>query len=200
MYVVWILPNLSETHGIYPYATETGTWPDTTLTSSTFNVSALPGRSSSTVADTTVLTFYGSTFTFWYATGSDKGKFSYAVDGGGATTVDAYVAGSEQVVSVTPAKNLTEGWHTVTLTVVTKNASASANTVKFGGFCTSVHSPDPGSEYISIGQGETVQLLECWKRASIDRVLSGSPTLQFTPNAATISLGGTGAALVRLSR
>jgi hypothetical protein len=182
--------------GAWPNVAETGTWSDATI------ASLYGARSSATVGDTDVFTWYGSTFQIGYERSTSQGKFTWSTDGGGATTVDAYLNASAILGTATVGQGLTEGWHTTTVTIATKNASSSGNTVKFGRVSQYDHAPEPAVRFVPLAVGgTTLKLRDRWTRATIDHVLSGAPYInQWVVGQSTLALSGTGSALVRLER
>lgn len=194
--ITWLVAGQQTPLDIWRHSTETGTWSASTMTGS------LPARTSSTVGDSVVVNFYGSALSLRYQKGGSQGKFTYSLDGGAATTIDAfhnvpdYASPELQVVD-----NATEAWHTLTITVATKNASSGANTVKIGELRSFSSAASPQTQIVPLAAGAAFNLPVEWKRAAIERVISGSPTTElFLPGASSISLGGTGDALVRLER
>ena len=110
---------------------QVGTWTNTTLPVGTWSGTGADATSSATVGDTSTIEFTGSIFSLRYPIGPAFGQFTYSVDGAAPVTVDCYNAST-----VLAPKDLlipvTDGAHKVLITVATKNASASANTVALG--------------------------------------------------------------------
>jgi lysophospholipase L1-like esterase len=190
-------PQALDQHAVWPGATESGTWGDTTF-AATGVATGSAARSSAAVGDYVDITWYGAYLTFVMETGTDRGKISESTDGGSTTTHDAYAATGSYLYRCTPLQAL--GWHTTRLTVATKNASSSANTVALGFYRTCIP-PEASIGYATVAAGETMQLHGKWRTAAIDRVLSGSPYVSgWTPGATALAVAGTGAAIVRLAR
>lgn len=191
-------PQVQEQHVTWPGGTESGTWGAATFSAAGVADTAAV-RSSSTVADYIDITWYGIYLTFAIQTGAAVGKLTEATDGGSGTTYDGYTAGTASYLyRSTPLMSV--GWHTTRLTVATKNASSSANTVAVGLYRTCLP-PDSSVGYIAVAQAETVTLGSRWTTATIDRALSGTPYVSgWTSGATTLALGGTGGAIVRLGR
>lgn len=195
---VWICPLVTESHDVFPNTVEVGTWSGATLGASTFNYSQA-GRTSDSIGDTATLTWYGSQISAIFKLGPDCGKVSYATDGAGATTIDLYSASTGTMRYITDATPTTESWHTTVFTVVAKNASSSDNNVTYSKITIQTKIPDSSYTNISVGSGETVQLVDSFKSAVVTNVISGTPVLKHTKDSSTITLSG-GAAVLKLDR
>lgn len=173
--------------------TETGTWEDTTLPTTSESA-----RRSSNIGDTFAYKFFGTSLNLFYKRGVDQGKFSWSVDGGTSTTVDCYLNGTfEQVFD--KIKNLENKWHTLNITVEAKNSSSSNNYVTLGRFSTFDGEPKAPTMYAEMATGLTYPLLEFYERAIIHEVLDGTPEQpEFVAGDATVTLRGSGKAIVRL--
>jgi hypothetical protein len=190
-------PPALDQHAAWPGATESGTWGDATF-AATGAASAAAVRSSSTIGDYVDIAWYGIYLTFAVETGTDRGKLTEVTDGGASTEHDAYATTGSYLYRSTGLKAL--GWHATRLTVATKNASSSANTVAVGFYRTCLP-PDSSIGYVAMAAGETMPLHGTWRVAAVDRVLSGAPYVSgWTPAATTLTVAGTGAAVVRLGR
>lgn len=173
---------------------EVGAWSGSTLPN------GASGRQSSSIGDTSTIRFYGTGYHFLYARGDDQGKFTWAIDGGGATTVDAYFNGAA-TQSDLDIPNLSRSWHSLVITIATKNDSSSGNTISFGQTRAHDYTLKSETQYITITAGSTVQLTDYWERAVLHETLSGSPlNPDFVPGSATLVLRGTGNAVIRLER
>ena len=152
-----------------------------------------------TIGDTFTETWYGTAFDIVTATGVSYGKFSYATDGGASTTIDGYLNASDNTAT-TSITGLAETWHSTVFTIVTKNASSSGNTVKFGRFLGFTYSPMDDYRFVTVGTS-SVNMPQYWKQARIETTLSGSPTVNtWVPGRSTISVGGSGVATLRVTR
>ncbi|ABO57529.1 TPA: SGNH/GDSL hydrolase family protein [Burkholderia vietnamiensis] len=166
--------------------------------------STSPAIQDATVGDAISINWFGTSLAVQYAKGTTFGMFNYSTDGGAASSnVDCYLNAAETSAFLQVAKGLTEGWHTTVFTIATKNASSSANTVKFCNFSSYCVAPMARTKYISMNAGESRTIKGSYLRAVIEQVFSGSPNVyQFVPSqpSATLTLGGTGSALIRLER
>lgn len=203
--ICWVGPQLQEFHDVWPTAVETGTWAADT-TAGTNGLSgfgtARACRSSSTVGDTVTITWYGSALWVMLETGLDRGKFTAQTDGGSVFSFDGF-NGSTGYLPQLAVKNLTPGWHSTVCTVATKNASATGNLVKLGGYRALGYAPDPSFRDLALAVGETVPLASWWTEAAITRLIVGTPYLdRWTPGQLTLTLTGSAGdkALVRLRR
>lgn len=194
--MTWFTPEPADQHDIWPNKTESGTWSAGTF-AGTGLASGAAARFSATVGDYTDIVWYGTQLAYGVQVGADQGKVTLSTDGGATTTVDLYQAATDNAFKSTA--ELTEGWHTTRFTVATKNASASANTVKVG-FWRSCINPSAKVTYVSVAVGETMPLIGRWRLAVIDRILSGSPNLAWSPEATTLAVTGSGSAVIRLER
>lgn len=195
--VTWVMGNESEYHPTWGTRTETGAgW-----SAGTFADNSEPARSDATAGDSVSLPWYGSSLGIDFQTSPSSGEVDVATDGVTVAAQDLYSGGTGRKHVAQVAKNLAEGWHTTTLTVdAAKNASSTGFTVLYGHLAAVTHTPDPSFSYVSLAQGETVSLGDYWKRANIDTVTSGTPAVQFSPGKNTLTLSGTGSAVVRLTR
>lgn len=201
--VTFVGPFIGEAHSVHPNLAEAGTWSSSTLSSATsgLSITSEPARTSSSVGDTATISWYGTDLTILFAQGQTHGKVTVAADGGSAGTYDLYNAALAEDVygsAITQNRGLALGWHSTVITVAAANVSSGGNTVKYTGLMTQTRTPDPSVLYVSIAFGETVQLASQWKTAAIDTVISGSPAVKFVPYQGTLSLGGSGSAIVRL--
>lgn len=183
--------------------------PSTNWTAATMQVgnpltNTSPALQDANVGDTLTVNWYGTSLAIQYARGSSFGMFNYATDGGAASSnVDGYLNAAETSAFLQVAKNLTEGWHSTVFTIATKNASSSANTVKLCNATSYCVAPMLKTKFISMNAGDTRTIKGSYTRATIEQVLSGAPNVyQFVPGqpSATLTLGGTGSAIVRLER
>jgi lysophospholipase L1-like esterase len=186
----------ADQHAAWPGATESGTWSAQTF-AATGAASGQAVRKSSTVGDYVDITWYGTSLCFAVETGTDRGMVTEVTDGGSTTTHDGYASTASYLYRWTGAKAV--GWHTTRLTVTTKNASSSGQTIALGNFKTTIP-PDASIAYVAVSGGETMPLHGRWRVAAIDRVVSGSPSLQWTPSATSLVVSGSGVAIVRLER
>lgn len=173
---------------------ESGSWSGSTLSSGGNS------RQSSTVGNTATIRFFGTGYHFNYTRGTDKGKFTYEVDGTGSTLVDCYLNASP-AISTLDISNLTRDWHTLVITIATKNGSSSANTVGFGETRTHDYTINTNTQYTTVSTGNTINLPNYWERAVIHEIISGTPlNPDFTPGDSTFTLRGSGIAVIRLER
>lgn len=194
--VLFVGANLTSYNTPAANAVEVGTWSDSTLPNGN------AARTSSTISDTYTYRFYGTGMNLRYQRGTDQGKFGWTIDGGGSTTVDCYLNAAATTQDLMSIKNLSRGWHTLELTIETKNAASSANNVEFGDFIVYDEEPKAATQYIEMQDGETYYLPEYWERAIIHEVISGTPLPpDFAAGDETITLRGSScSAVVRLER
>lgn len=114
-----------------------GTWASLTAN----NFYGNDANVSSTVGDTFTITFVGTSIGLVIEKASNMGKLDVSIDGGTTTTVDLYSTTSFTRSIVYSATGLNSGEHTLVATVATKNASSSANNIRFQGY---VKSPTEG--------------------------------------------------------
>lgn len=193
--VTFITADPVDQHDTWPGATEVGSWSSATFGGAGMATSGA-ARVSSTVGNTLTVAWYGTRLTYALESGTGFGKISEATDGGATTTTDCYSTTSEQTFVATPV--VTEGWHSTVFTIVTKNASSSANAVRVG-LLKSYLPPSSKVAFVSVGSGEVMPLPGKWRSAALVETISGTPVLRWTPYASTITLTG-GAAIVRLER
>jgi len=202
--VVWVGIEAYDCQPTPSYPAPGADWTTATMQPGGVLTVACPAIQDATVGDTLTVNWYGTSFAFSYARGTAFGMFTYATDGGAASAaVDGYLNTAETSAYVQAAKYLTEGWHQTIITVATKNASSSANTVKLCNFTGFQTAPMPKTRVISMNAGETRTIKGSWTQATIEQVISGAPSVfAFTPGqpSATLTLAGAGAALVRLWR
>lgn len=193
--VVFLCSKVTSYNSPAANAAETGTWADTTLP----NTSA--ARRSNNVGDTYTYRFYGTGCNLSYTMGTNQGKFGWTIDGGSSTTVDAYLNASATAKVFTSIKNLSRGWHTLVITVETKNASSSDNYVTLGDFFTYDYNVKGNTQFVEATAGDTVYVPDYWETVSIYETISGSPLPpDFTAGDETLVLRGTGAAILKLER
>jgi len=202
--VTWICSTLTEVHATFPGATETGSWSASTITAANNWMMGYPStasRVSSTVGDTLTVTWYGSDLSCLVTRDNTMGRFTAVTDGVSAGNTTLYSATATTYMDgYCLAKHLAEGWHTTVITVQTKDAASSANNVNIGGFRVQT-SIDSTVRYVYVAVGETLQLPEYWRTAVVERVISGSPVMgNWQPGQSTLSVTGSGSALIRLQR
>jgi lysophospholipase L1-like esterase len=174
-------------------AVETGTY------STTVFPDAGDCRESSTIGDYVEIDVYGSFLRLEYERFTTSGKFEYSIDGGAATEVDCYLnaaaVAKELLIDLGGA-----GWHTVKIEVTAKNASATDNKIKIANLTKYLGTPDPKEDYIALNAGESIDMRVKYTKAEIIKTISGAPVAYKGINGYTFTLGGTGTALVRLSK
>ena len=191
------VPEALDQHPTWTGGTESGTWGDATF-AATGVASGSAVRSSSTIGDYIDISWYGTYLTFAVETGTGRGKLTEVTDGGASTTHDGYAPTASYLYRCTPVQ--TVGWHTTRLTVAAKNVASSSNLLAVGFYKTCIP-PDASLGYVAMGNAEVMALHGRWRTATIERVLSGSPYVSgWSPNSPTVTLGGSGTAIVRLQR
>lgn len=174
-------------------ATESGTW-----TESNF-ASGAECNESSTIGDYADIEIYGSCLTFKYERGTDGGKFTYSVDGGATTEVNAYLNAPPLLTTLVIDLGETK-WHTVRLAVTEKDAESFGNRVRFGDFRKYLGIGNPSEDYIVMTAGETYDSRINYRTADVVKSVSGSPRAYDGIEGTSISLNGTGSAVLRLSK
>lgn len=105
----------------------TGTW---THATGNANYYAKTSSTSSTVGNYVDFSFTGTGVRLYGTKASSYGKVNVSVDGGSATLVNCYQPTiTEYQIRLFEVSNLTPGAHTLRVTVATKDAASSANTV-----------------------------------------------------------------------
>lgn len=201
--VAFVCPHVTEYHAAYTLATETGTvgWSDSTIAGGeACRTSATADALGDAVA---TITWFGTDLGILFESAPNAGQVKFSNDGAAdSAALELYTAAAAAVFrTAVVAKNLSRGWHTTAIKVQsTKHASSTGYRVAWGHPVVGDRCPDPDTALIFLAQSETMNLPSRWAAARIYEVLSGSPTLRFTPNATTIALGGTGGAIVELRR
>lgn len=193
--VIFLCADTTENQPTPRNSVEVGAWADSTLTTGS------AARQSSTVGNTKTIEWYGETLAFDYKRSDSSGKFTISTDGGAPVTVDCYQNAPPFNSNIVAASGLNEGPHTTTITVIAANASAVGSVVCFGNLFMWTQEPMPDYRFLTLSVGDTVPLRGAWKKARIERILSGAPGVEkWLPGSASLALTGTGAAIVRLER
>lgn len=178
--------------GIWRGAVETGTWADATLSTGE------DCRSTTAIGDTAALQIFGSKVRFYYERSTVGGKFRYRADGGSWTEIDSYLVASplSSYIIIDLGVN---GWHDLEFETLTANPSSGGSTVKIGDFGHFAGQSMP-AEVAYLADTTAIETRLPISKAEISATISGSPSAFRSVDGQTFTLGGTGSAIVTLTR
>ena len=190
--VTFLCEKVSSSFARWIDVVETGTWTDTT-----FSVGG-DCNESSTVGDSAVMSVYGSMLSLNYERRTGNGKFSYSIDGAAAVEIDTYLNASPVNQEIDLDLGF-EGFHKITFIITTKNASSTGNRVRIGNFRKYLGQGDQPVDYIAMNASDVVNTRTQYNNAETAKVISGTNAAYDGLSDGSITLSGTGAALVKLT-
>ena len=190
--VTFLCEKVSSSFSRWIDVVETGSW-----TNTTFSVGG-DCSESSTVGDSAIIKVYGSMLSFNYERRISNGKFSYSIDGAAAVEIDTYLNASPVNQEINLDLGL-DGFHTIEFIITTKNASSTGNRVRIGNFRKYLGQGDQPVDYIAMNATDVVNTRTQYNNADTVKVISGTNVSYDGLSNGSITLSGTGAALVKLT-
>lgn len=181
--------------GIVLDGAESGTWSDSTLPNGN------PARRTVTEGDYVDIHWHGTELVAKFRQGVSEGIASWTTDGGSSDSFDCYGNFGDRTSNPLPiARKLADTWHTSRITFSGHNASSLPTVgLSVGDVQWFSTAPRSDTRIVPLIAGTAVPLCMNWRRAVIHRAISGSPLLdRFKPEAAMVTVEGSGTALVRL--